>query len=198
MAYYFLVAQLPSLAYGEAPPMSSVHFRELCAGGLSAADAARLPHVALDPRISDKTGTETAAGTKAAGAGAFPFIARWNEWERALRLNLAKYRAVKMRREAPPDVPDFPAGAAAAAKAAAAMASPLEAEIFLDGARWKAIEELQGLSYFSVNTVYAYLLKLLLVERRSRFRAEEGFSEYKALYASIMGEAKWQEPGVLW
>jgi hypothetical protein len=70
------------------------------------------------------------------------------------------------------------------------MDSPLEAEIFLDGARWKAIEEFQGLSYFSVNTVYAYLLKLLLMERRSCFRTEEGFTEYKELYASIMGEAK--------
>ncbi|MDR1105433.1 MAG: DUF2764 domain-containing protein [Treponema sp.] len=187
MAYYFLVAQLPALTYGEAPPMSSRHFRELCRGGLSAADAAPLPCVALDPWVQDEE--EEAPRAKNA-AGSCPFIASWNEWEKALRLNLAKYRAAKMKREAPAAVPDFPAGAAAAAKAAAAMASPLEAEIFLDGSRWKAIEEFQGLSYFSVNTVYAYLLKLLLMERRACFRAEEGFSEYKALYASIMGEAK--------
>ncbi|MDR1418956.1 MAG: hypothetical protein LBI86_01130 [Treponema sp.] len=189
MAYYFLVAQLPALAYGEAPPMSSPHFRELCSGGLSAADAALLPWVALDPWTPDEEEDGKAARAENA-AGAFSFIARWNEWERALRLNLAKYRAAKTRREAPADVPDFPAGAAAAAKAASAMASPFEAEIFLGASRWKAIEEFQGLSYFSVNTVYAYLLKLLLMERRALFRAEEGFSEYKALYASIMGEAK--------
>jgi hypothetical protein len=177
MAYYFLMAQLPSLSYGEAPPMSSGHFRELCEDGLSAADAALLPCLALDP-FSSK------------GGAASPFISKWNEWEKVLRANLAKYRAAKQRREAPADVPDYPAGAAAAAKAAVSIDSPLEAEIFLDGARWKAIEEFQGLSYFSVNTAYAYLLKLLLMERRSCFRTEEGFTEYKELYASIMGEAK--------
>jgi hypothetical protein len=177
MAYYFLMAQLPSLSYGEAPPMSSDHFRELCRGGLSAADAALLPCLSLDP-FSVKAGAASL------------FISKWNEWEKALRANLAKHRAAKLRREGPADVPEYPAGAAAAAKAAVSMDSPLEAEIFLDGARWKAIEEFQGLSYFSVNTAYAYLLKLLLMERRSCFRAEEGFTEYKELYASIMGEAK--------
>jgi hypothetical protein len=178
MAYYFLMAQLPSLNYGEAPPMRAGHFRELCQSSLSAADAAVLPCVGLDPF---KT---------ASPAGVPEFIARWNEWEKALRINLARYRAAKLKREAPADIPDFPAGAVSAAKTASSMDSPLEAEMFLDMARWKAIEEFQGLSYFSVNTVYAYLLKLLLMERRFCFRAEEGIAEYKALYASIMGEAK--------
>jgi hypothetical protein len=66
------------------------------------------------------------------------------------------------------------------------MDSPLEAELFLDEARWKALEYFQGITYFDRNTVYAYLLKLLLMERRSAFRAEEGFAEYKGLYAAVM------------
>jgi hypothetical protein len=69
------------------------------------------------------------------------------------------------------------------------MDSALEAEIFLDQSRWRAIETFQGLDYFDRNTVYAYLLKLLLMERRSCFRAEEGFTEYKGLYAAVMGAA---------
>jgi hypothetical protein len=177
MAYYFLMAQLPALSYGEAPPMSSEHFRELCRDGLSAADAACLPYLALDP-FSVESGASS------------PFIDKWLGWEKTLRINLAKFRAAKLKREGPSEVPDYPSGAAASAKAAVSMDSPLEAEIFLDGARWKAIEEFQGLSYFSVNTAYAYLLKLLLMERRSCFKTEEGFTEYKELYASIMGEAK--------
>jgi hypothetical protein len=82
--------------------------------------------------------------------------------------------------------PEYPADAAATAKAAVAMTSPLEAELFLDKARWDAIEAFQGLDYFNRNTIYAYLLKLLLMERRSLFKTEEGFAEYKGLYASIM------------
>jgi hypothetical protein len=38
--------------------------------------------------------------------------------------------------------------------------------------------------------MYAYLLKLLLMERRMAFKTEEGFNEYKGLYASILGESK--------
>jgi hypothetical protein len=82
--------------------------------------------------------------------------------------------------------PEHPADAASAAKAAVALESPLEAEFFLDQARWNAIEVLQGLQYFSVNTIYAYLLKLRLMERRALFKLEDGFAEYKGLYAAIM------------
>jgi hypothetical protein len=81
------------------------------------------------------------------------------------------------------------AGAALAAKAALAIESPLEAELFLDKSRWDAIESLQGIDYFTRNTIFGYLLKLLLMERRSFFKAEEGFIEYKGLYASIMEAA---------
>jgi hypothetical protein len=82
--------------------------------------------------------------------------------------------------------PGLPPEAEAAAKAAASLESPLEAELLLDKARWDAIGTLQGLDYFGRNTVYAYLLKLLLMERRSSFKSEEGFADYKTLYASIM------------
>jgi hypothetical protein len=107
-------------------------------------------------------------------------------------LNLARFRSVQLKREgggASVDPPDYPADAAALAKAALAMDSPLEAELFLDKGRWDFIESQQGLDYFGRNTVYAYLLKLFILERRSLFRAEEGFTEYKGLYAAIMEAA---------
>jgi hypothetical protein len=178
VAYYYLMAQLPSLIYGEPAPMSSAHFRELAEQALSREDAALLGFFTLNP----------AAGN-VPGGGDCEFLGKWREYETALRLNLARYRGVKIKREAPADAPDYPADAAAAAKAAAAMDSPLEAEIFLDESRWRAIDLFQGLNYFDRNTVYAYLLKLLLMERRSCFRTEEGFAEYKGLYAAVMEAA---------
>jgi hypothetical protein len=63
----------------------------------------------------------------------------------------------------------------------------LEAELFLDKARWDAIEGMQGMNIFSETAMYAYLLKLLLMERRAAFDTEEGFVEYKALYTAILG-----------
>ena len=50
-------------------------------------------------------------------------------------------------------------------------------------------EDFQGLDTFSENAMYAYLLKLLLLERRSAFNTEEGFKEYKELYNAILERA---------
>jgi hypothetical protein len=181
--------------------MSSHAFRELCREKLSAADRALLDVCVLDPDPAGPALEKTALF----GAGSSPggpsyveaplstgsdFIDRWRAWERALRLNLARYRSQRIRREgAAVEAPDYPADAAAAAKAAAALESPLEAELFLDKSRWDAIESFRGLRYFGRNTLYAYLLQLLLMERRSLFKAEEGFREYKGLYASILEKA---------
>jgi hypothetical protein len=170
--------------------MSSEQFKVLCARFLSRADAALLDLCSLDPDpLAPGQTEEEAVSQGASPRPASPaFLGAWWEWERALRLNLARYRAQRIRREggAPVGAPEYPADAASAAKAAVALESPLEAEFFLDRARWNAIEALQGLHYFSVNTIYAYLLKLRLMERRALFKIEEGFAEYKGLYAAIM------------
>ncbi|MDR0669082.1 MAG: DUF2764 domain-containing protein [Treponema sp.] len=182
-AYYYLVAQLPSLVYGQEPPMSSVHFLDLARTQLSAEDAALLS--LLEPR--------TGAGPRAEGPSGSGFIDTWRVWERALRLNLARLRASRLKRDgaAPVDPPADPADAAAVAHGALAAAeNPLEAEIFLDRARWNAIERFQGIPAFSRDAVYAYLLKLLILERRASFKAETGFAEYKSLYASILEHAR--------
>jgi hypothetical protein len=160
--------------------MSSRAFRDLCKSALSAGDLAILDFCTLDPDASSYA--------EQPKPRASVFINNWRNWERSLRLNLARYRAQRLKREggAAYDPPDYPADAAAAAKTAAAMDSPLDAEIFLDKARWDAIELFQGIDYFSNNTIFAYLLKLRLLERRALFKAEEGFAEYKGLYASIL------------
>ncbi|MDR2150382.1 MAG: hypothetical protein LBO67_06130 [Spirochaetaceae bacterium] len=171
MAYYYLTSQLPYLVYGQPAPFSAAAFKALCRAKLSKNDASELDLCVLDP-VADMP--------------AAPFIKQWYVWERALRLNLARYRAIQLRRDSP-EPPAYPADASALAKQAASIESPLEAEVFLDEARWKVIESLQGLQYFHVNTLYAYLLKLLLMERRGAFVMEEGFAEYKRLYAVIRG-----------
>jgi hypothetical protein len=161
--------------------MSPQAFKELARPLLSAEDSALLDMVSLDLQPSNKplSGSD--------------FIDGWREWERALRLNLAKHRAVKSKRESavtaePPVIPaDAPV---AALRAIAAMESPLEAEVVLNKARWSAIESLQGIDYFDRNIVFAYLLKLLILQRHDSFQAEAGFSEYKSLYASILGSAQ--------
>lgn len=193
-AYYYLVAQLPSLVYGERPPMSPAVFRDLAGRLMGKNDAALLDRISLDPEPVPVKGPAYADNAPPSGCA---FIDRWREWERTLRLNLAQARAQRIRREggAALEPPGHPAQAAAVAlNAAAVEESPLEAELFLDRARWNAIEELQGIDHFSRNTVYAYLLKLLLLERHSLFDTEAGFAEYKSLYASILESAQGVSP----
>jgi len=190
-AYYYLVSQLPSLVYGQKPPMLPEAFKELAKPVLSAEDAALLDTISLDPAPYGEhpsPGITYAEQTPSSGSD---FIDGWREWERALRLNLARQRAVKVKREgaALAEPPVIPADAAAAAHGAMTVVdSPLEADIFLDKARWSAIDALQGVDYFDRNTVFAYLLKLLILQRRAAMQPETGFSEYKSLYASIMGD----------
>lgn len=169
MAYYYLASQLPYLVYGQPAPFSSEKFKELCFSKLSKTDSLEIENCILDPKEKSPSSQ---------------FVKAWYVWENALRLNLARYRAAKLNRSAA-EPPAYPADVASLAKNAVAIESPLEAELFLDAARWKTIEALQGLQYFNVNTVYAYLLKLLLMERRAAFVMEEGFAEYKRLYALI-------------
>jgi hypothetical protein len=196
-AYYYLVSQLPSLVYGQKPPMLPEAFKELAKPMLNAEDAALLDTISLDPSPSEYGVTE--GGQHSTGITyaeqALPsgsdFIDGWREWERTLRLNLARQRAIKVKREgvALAEPPIIPADAASAAHGAMTVVdSPLEADIFLDKARWSAIESLQGVDYFDRNMVFAYLLKLLILERRAAMQPETGFSEYKSLYASIMND----------
>jgi hypothetical protein len=165
--------------------MSPAVFKGLCRELLSASEVALLDACTLDP---EPEGTGAESYREVPSATASLFIDAWRNWERALRLQLARYRAQQLKREggAPVDPPEEPQEVVALAKAALVLDSPLEAELFLDQSRWNAIEALQGSVYFHANTIYAYLLKLLLMERRSSFRLEEGFAEYKGLYAAIM------------
>jgi len=188
--YYYFVPQLSSLAYGQPPPISSGAFREKAAPVLGEKDAALLAMIALAP--PPDAGDAAPSGCD--------FIDGWREWEGALRASLARLRAAKLGREAEggPDAPPPPPGVAEAAARALAAETPLEGEVAIDRARWDAVEALQGGELFHRRTVFAYLMKLLILERQASFQAEAGFSEYQTLYSSIrersgdspMGESK--------
>ena len=185
-SYYHLASQLPYLVFGQKPPMTSAAFILLAKSLLNQTDAALIDLIALDPEPV-QPGDEGVSYANSRSTGS-DFIDGWRDWERALRLNMARQRAIKIKRDsgAPVEPPMFPTDAAALAVKAISAESPLEGEMLIDRARWSAIEVMQGGDNFHRNTVYAYLLKLLLLERQEKFNAKEGFDEYKSLYASIM------------
>lgn len=169
---YYLIAQLPYLIYEQKPPMSSGDFKALAEQLMKKSDFEHFKYLSFHVDDVEKTGCD--------------FIDGFVDWELALIQNLAVQRAVKYKREVQIKEPHFNMSAAAAALKVIDEKSPLEAEFLLDKARWNAIEELAGNDNFSRNYIYAYYLKLLLIERREAFNEEKGFSEYKLLYASIL------------
>ena len=181
-SYYYFIAQLPSLFYEQKPPMSSAHFKELAADLLEDSDLKVMDYLTFNDVFSEnKSGCD--------------FVKNWKNWERALKLNLAKERAIKLKKDIQlTDIPFFPQEAAITAVKAVDEKSPLDGEILLDKARWNAIDSIAGSDYYSVNNIYAYYLKLLLLERRQSFNTEKGFAEYKTLYASILESAQ-HSPG---
>ncbi|GMO41064.1 MAG: hypothetical protein Ta2B_20790 [Termitinemataceae bacterium] len=182
--YYYLIAQLPYLTYGQNPPMSSVDFIDIARTKLSDRDAKLLDYCTLGATLEARKATSSA------------FINQWQQRERTLMLNLAQARAARLKREGSAavnyDPPHDPIDAENQAKTAlltSALTNPLDAEVYIDKGRWEAIDNLVGVAYFDVNAVYAYLLKLRLIERRASWTVNEGFAEYQALYASIMESA---------
>jgi hypothetical protein len=172
--------------------MSSAAFKTLAESLMEESDADLMDHLYLDPDPV-RAGEEGPSYADHAHSTGCEFIDRWRDWERTLRLNAARHRAIKTKREngAPVEPPVFPADAASAAvKAVVGTESPLDAEILIDKARWNTIEVLAGNDYFDRNTVFAYYLKLVLLERKASFKTEEGFAEYKSLYASILESAQ--------
>lgn len=174
-SYYYLMAQLPYLIYEQKPPMSSIEFKDTAKRLMAPADAAVFETLSLN-----YTGSSTC-----------DFVRKWQEWDKNLRLNLAKQRIIKSKFEKSFTEPQLThLDTVAAASKAVDEHSPLEAEFLLDKARWHAIEEIAGDDYFHKNSAYAYYLKLLLMERRQSFDTDKGFTEYKSLYASIVESAQ--------
>jgi hypothetical protein len=165
--------------------MSSDAFFELVKNLMSVNDTELFQLLSLDPLAVYSEETPS-TGCK--------FIDGWFEWERTLRLNLAKHRSIKNKLDniTATDPPFIPVDAASAsARAVTSASTPLEGEIIIDKARWDAIDNLTEIEYFDRNVVFAYYLKLMLQERRQLFDTEKGFTEYKSLYASIIESAQY-------
>jgi hypothetical protein len=185
-SYYYFIATLPGLTYGEAPPISLEEFLDQCSYQIGAGDASLLKYCTLDitsflETFVGENGLNIKTGS--------PFVDAYLRREWRMRLALLAARSEKLKREWPAYLSPELSGdedSAASAKAASAISNPFEAELLLDRERWEAIEAVEGGEHFSVNTVYAYALKLALMERRLKFHVDKGFDNYKALYAGIL------------
>jgi hypothetical protein len=155
--YYYLVASLPRLQFGAAPPLTRGQFLNRCAAQVSPAHYRILAGVELFQARPAETG--------------LALLDRWYERERALRNALAIARAKRLRVMAAGHLRDFRPDPRLAeiARQLLALDSPLAADEELDRARWRFLEELAFGHYFDLETLVVYRLKLRILERRARF-----------------------------
>ena len=90
--YYFLIAQLPYLRYGQTPPISSVEFTGLCREYLMRKDFKLLKYCVCGIH-------EEAEPFRAADSA---FIDKWRRRERSLIHAMAQLRAARLKTDAPP------------------------------------------------------------------------------------------------
>lgn len=179
-SWYYLISQLPSITLSGDKiqlPITEEYFFDLCSRFLDAKNMKILSSLSLEPPIEQvKTGSA--------------FLDAWYETERALRLSLAKLRALKLKKDV--DLPQLPVSPdiVQIARTACGMDSPLAAEQYLNEIRMGALERIAPTDSFSTDAVFLYALKLKLAKRMQSFTEEAGAASYRRIYDQILGESK--------
>ena len=177
--YYFFAATLPSLQFGAPPPMPPADFLVLAARYLDGSDLGFLSSLGLGEDEELRDGPRIAA--------------RHRAWDREVRNELVRLRARRLGREPGTWLRGGGEASPAAAKAAQAAfqaPSPLDGELVLEGERWSLLDALSPFQSFDLESICAYYLKLLILERLASFGAEGGEAMYRETYAAILGSAR--------
>ena len=152
MEYVYLVASLPRLDLAGAPPFTSAELLFACGGVL------RQDHWDdLRALVEDRSQDVRA-----------PEARRLVDAETQLRNALARLRAQRAGVEYEPGAhphEGFDTRAAEVAARALAVDDPLAREMLLDHQRWALLDEAAAQPAFGVQAVFAYAIKLRLVEK---------------------------------
>jgi hypothetical protein len=161
MAYYSLVASLPSLEIGGEPPFSTEEFVDTCSQWVTEHEARVLRNI-LQGEGSSKS---------------CPHCKAWNNIETQLRNAVARHRGQKLGidfKEFLQPHDDFSGEIEALVTDAFTRTDPVELEEELDRARWQLADEQVGLDPFSFEKVLAYGIQLRIVERWNRMDVHTG------------------------
>ncbi len=161
-SYYYLLSSLPLLRWGTRPAVADGDFLAQCEGQIPLAALAELRAVSLEPG-----GDHSPAGTETA----------WHAWDDYIRNLLVRARASHQHRDpAPmlrPEADVFPTERREVDELLA-NDNPLERERALDHLRWRRLDSLEAGHPFDFDRLVVYRLKLLLLDKWTRFDSETG------------------------
>ncbi len=175
--YYYLVASLPLLLFGDPPPHSSRAWLDICREQVAEGHHALLSRISFDALVTRRSDPAVWQA--------------YSSWETALRNELAVQRAQSLDISPDPFMREasFYPGMSAMVKETLGAGTPLAVETALDRRRWSRLEELEAGTQFDLGRLVVYRLKLLLLERRARFRPEPGRESFTGEYARILDSA---------
>ena len=170
--FTFLLAELPELSLTAPAPLSLDEFDALVREAMIPEKYIRLL-AAYPGEFLTKSDEKSPL---------YPVFERYLEFERFLRLRIARLRCAKLGIDDPlPDAEKFFVYANSAIEAANGIADPLEKEKLIDGLRWAAVDEIVPAGKLDFDALCAYKIKLVLLNMR-RFRDREtGRAAFDAL-----------------
>ncbi len=171
-AYYYLVSSLPMLLPQTTPPLTIAELEAACGDKLSRTDLQLLQSTQLLP-------VKQAGGPSAS--------ADWNDWEVALRNQIAVSRSGRGDSK----VEQLPEKGCYTeinhlVQEAFAIDNPLEREKYLDRARWNRLDELESGHHFDLDKLCLYKLKLLLLEKWQPRQTEGGSENFTDIVKTIV------------
>lgn len=176
MNQYYLMAQLPSLDgldENTPIPITEERFYEVANRFLSAKQKKSLEDFSIVPNIDLSSSNKN-------------LLDKWCNFERDLRLSLAKVRGEKLKKAV--DIGDYSPSPTLfqMAKNVVEMDNPLEAEMYLNKYRLDYLEDLRPIDSFSEDALFYYAIKLKLLLRMQKFQVEIGKNAYQEIYSSIL------------
>ena len=173
-SYYYFISTLPSLAFGEKPPMTSADFLKNSREWISDADWHSLKAIVESCENTAKNDIEI----------------QWGNWEETLRNSLAAARAAKLGKDQAPYL--IKSGSAdsqmrSAVQEAVKEENQQKAEETIDKLKWSFLDEISATHSFDFNIALSYVLKLRILERWAALDEETG---KEALNKSIEKQEK--------
>ncbi len=162
--YPYLVASFPMLHFGMKPPFSFERFLGECQPFMPEKDFKILSTLPLPEEYQEREEEH-------------PLVHHWIEFDTALRNELVRTRAARIRRDPAAYSRAGIYGDSSlgpAVMAAGTNSSLSSAEKALDELRWKKLDDLATGHYFDLNFLITFGYKLMILERWERIRTADG------------------------
>ena len=189
--FIYFISTLPTLTLPAIPgdtwnAPKWEEFLDKCRSMLSEQDAAAIAALKLCPDAAYAQDPQTAGAR-------MPRLAReWYDWQIVMRNALARRRAQRLERHSPAPLPEaqvFP-NEMKRLDALFEAQTPVERAWAWYGLQWRRLDELSSLSGFSMDSLIAYALKVLLANEAMRYDRQAGAAAFASMTDGLVATAR--------